>query len=237
MRGLERIALVVALALSPGLAGAQQVSVGAGSSMDLGSGAIDLGCSDLTVAGTLSGGSVGFDQARDVTIDPTGVLNGGSAALRVAGDWDNSGTFNGDSSTVHLIDGCGLLSGTVAGSTTFASLDITTQSAKQVSFEAGGTTTVTGALDLHGQVGTLLKIRSTTGGIAAFLVSQGTASTNSVDIEDNDATGGNSILLGSNSVKGLNTPGWELAALVPLLTPLGYGALALVVFWAGRRRL
>ncbi len=83
----------VALTLSAP-APAAQVTVGSGSSVDLGTGSLDLGCADLTVAGTMAAGTVGFDQARDVTIDPTGVVNGNSATLEVAGDWDNAGTFN-----------------------------------------------------------------------------------------------------------------------------------------------
>jgi hypothetical protein len=38
----------------------------------------------------------------DITIDATGVLNGGSASLRVHGNWINSGTFNAQTGTVVL---------------------------------------------------------------------------------------------------------------------------------------
>ena len=47
------------------------MTVGSGSSLDLGTGSLDLGCAALTVGGTLSAGTVGFDAARDVTIDPS----------------------------------------------------------------------------------------------------------------------------------------------------------------------
>ncbi len=89
-------------------ASAAQLTVGAGASVDLGTGSLDLGCADLTVGGTLSAGTSGFSQARDVTIDPSGLVNGNSATLEVAGDWDNSGTFNAGTSTVKMVDGCSL---------------------------------------------------------------------------------------------------------------------------------
>ena len=60
-------------------------------------------------------GTAGFSQARNVTIHPSGLVNGNSATLEVAGDWDNAGTFNAGTSTVQLMDGCGLLSAVVPG--------------------------------------------------------------------------------------------------------------------------
>ena len=87
------LAAAAILAVATG-ASAGQLSVGSGASVDLGAGSLALGCANLSVAGTMAAGTVGFDQARDVTIDPSGVLNGESATLQVAGDWDNAGTFN-----------------------------------------------------------------------------------------------------------------------------------------------
>ena len=73
------------------------------SMIDLGSASIDLGCSSLVVAGTLSlGAGFGIDNARDVTISNGGVLNGEMAALSVTGDWtkDAGGSFNAGVGTV-----------------------------------------------------------------------------------------------------------------------------------------
>ena len=86
MRRAALVGLAVAVGLTlaaPGMAAS--VNVGSGSSLNLGTGSLNLGCADLSVAGTMDAGTVGFDQARDVTI--TGVLNGDSATLEVAGDW------------------------------------------------------------------------------------------------------------------------------------------------------
>ncbi len=163
MRRATFAAAAVFLALAMG-ASAGGVKDGYGASIDLGTGSLDLGSADLTVAGTLSPGTAGFTQARDVTIDPTGLVNGNSATLQVAGDWDNAGTFNAGTSTVQMVDGCGLLSAVIAGDTTFANLDMTTTSGFLYSFTSGSTQTVTSSLTLLGDTGNLLTIRSTLDG-------------------------------------------------------------------------
>ena len=43
--------------------------------------------------------------------------------------------------------------------------------------------------------------------------------------------------LGSDSVKGSNTPGWQASAMVPLLPPAALAALALGLAGWGRRAL
>ncbi len=144
------------------------VTVGSGSTVDLGTGSLDLGCADLTVTGTMAAGTVGVDQARDVTIDPSGLLNGESATLEVAGDWDNSGTFTAGTSTVQLVDGCGLLSATIAGDSTFANLAMTTATGKLLTFTSGSTQTVTGGLTVAGASGDRLTIRSSVDGMSAM---------------------------------------------------------------------
>ena len=80
-----KVALAVLLLLPlPALAG--NVTVGTGSSIDLGTGSLALGCADLDVLGTMSAGTVGFTQGRDVTITPSGVLNGNAATLQLSGE-------------------------------------------------------------------------------------------------------------------------------------------------------
>ena len=212
---MSRAALAAAAALAlvsaaPNSAAAAELTVGSGSTWDLGTGQLDLGCTDLRVGGTFSAGTVGFLQGRDVAIDPGGVVNGNSATLALAGDWDNAGTFNAGTSTVQMVDGCSLLSAVIAGNTTFANLQMTTASGFQRSFTAGSTQTVTSSLQLVGVSGNLLKVRSTLGGSAAFLNVSGTSSANYADVQDSDATAGNDLALALNSIKGTNTPGWTI---------------------------
>ena len=231
-RAFLAVAALLTLATA---ASAGQVTVGSGSSVDLGTGSLDLGCADLSVAGTMAAGTVGFDQARDVTIDPSGVLDGESATLEVTGDWDNAGTFNAGTSTVQLVDGCGLASAVVAGDTTFANLEMTTTSGFLYRFTSGSTQTVTSSLALLGAVANLLTIRSTLDGSEAFLDLQGTQSVSSVDVKDNHAIG-NPIPLPADSVNSGNALGW-IAVVIPALPLAGVIGVALAFLWGGRRWL
>ena len=219
----------------PALAG--KVTVDSGASLDLGAGSMALGCADLDVLGILSAGTVGFTQGRDVTITPGGVMNGNSATLQLSGDWDNTGTFVPGTSSVRIADGCGLLSGVINGNTTFSSLELSTTSGKQVSFAAGSTQSIAGSFVVGGASGNLLKIRSTVGGTVAFLNVQSSSSATYVDVQDNDASFGNPILLGSESLKGPNTPGWLSTESIPLLPPLAGVALLTAMLALARRRL
>jgi hypothetical protein len=211
--------------------------VGAGSSLDLGTGSLDLGCADLVVEGTLEAGTGVIDWAQDVSIG--GTLNGESAILYVTGDWNNSSTFDAGRSSVRFVDGCGLSSSsaTVSGNSSFFDLDMTTSTGKLIAFAAGSTTTVTNYLTLAGAPGNRLQIRSTVDGSEAYLDVQGSGGGDFVDVDDNDATAGNPILLGPNSVTGSNTPGWDYAPLVPALNLAGLVVLVLAVLWGGRRAL
>jgi hypothetical protein len=216
---------------------AGEFRVGAGATVSLGTGSIDFGCSDVGILGTLAAGEVGFRAARDLIIAGSGLLDGEAGVLEVAGDWDNAGTFNAGTSRVKLGDGCGLLSASVYGDNAFADLEITSDSGKLYRFAGGSTQTVSSSLTLLGAPGSRLQIRSTIPGTAAHLLVTGSSSADFVDVRDNDASGGNEIALGLNSVKGPNTPGWSYATLIPALGPPGLLLLALAFVWRGRRAL
>jgi hypothetical protein len=218
-------------------AAAAELTVGSGASFDLGTALLDLGCADLKVGGTLSAGAVGFDAARDLVIDPGGVLNGDSALLEVTGDWNNAGSFSAGTSTLRLSDGCGVTSAIVSGNTSFANLEMTTTSGKRWSFAAGTTQTVASALTLLGASGNLLEIRSTSAGSVAFFNLLGSQIGDFVDVEDNDATAGVPINVGPNSIVGSNTPGWTIGITVPLLSLLGLLVLAVLLLGSARHGL
>jgi hypothetical protein len=220
---------------SPAAAGTFEV--GNGSSLDLGTGSLALGCADLNVLGGMTAGTVGFSQARDVTIGPAGSLNGSSATLELSGDWDNMGSFVAGTSTVRMVDGCGLLSSVVNGDSAFHDLEIVTEAGKQLTFTAGSTQTVAGAFSATGAAGNLLEIRSSVGGSAAFLNAGGGASASYVDVEDNNALGGGNIPLDANSLKGPNSLGWLLTPAIPLLPPLAIALLGGALLLVARRRL
>jgi hypothetical protein len=125
----------------------------------------------------------------------------------------------------------------ILGKTSFYELEIESASGRQVTFEAGTTQFVTNAFTVAGVDGNRVKIRSSVGGEAAYLNVTGVPSAAWVDVQDNDASTGNAIPLDSGSVKGSNTPGWQLSAVVPLLPPLALGALALGLALSARRAL
>ena len=197
--GAAAATLVVLVTVASGA----NVTIGAGSSLDLGSGLLDLGCADLTVAGTLSAGTVGFSSARDVTIEPAGVLNANSATLEVAGDWGNTGTFNAGTSSVNFVDGCGVSLATLSGGTSFSTLALTTATGKTYQLEAGSTQTIGVALSLSGTAGNLLTLRSTSPGSAATLDVQGSGTGDFLDVADLHFTP-NPIVFGPNSTVGSN---------------------------------
>ena len=75
------IAAALILPLATG-ASAAELAVGSGSTLDMGTGSLDLGCADLTVMGTLSAGTSGLTGARDVTIGSGGPSPATPASLR-----------------------------------------------------------------------------------------------------------------------------------------------------------
>lgn len=68
------------------------LNVGSGAVMSLGSGALDLGCSDINIAsaGTLRLDSAPVTGVRNVTIQGAGVLDFGTGSITVAGSFTNN---------------------------------------------------------------------------------------------------------------------------------------------------
>lgn len=130
--------------------GASGLSIGASSTVKLGEAPLALACNDLQ-------------------IEPAGTLQAQASTIRLAGNWDNRGTFDAGIGTVLFEDGCVANLSTIGGSSTFFDLQIMTSTGKTVQFEAGATQTVLDSLTLTGAPGNLLVIRSSTPGQQAFL--------------------------------------------------------------------
>jgi hypothetical protein len=122
---------------------------------------------DLTLAGSgnWSAGDA-LDIDHDLTVGAT--LTAPSSTLTLAGDFTNDGTFTHNSGTVTL-DGT---SQALNGSTAFYNLSKTVSSADTLTFAAGDTQTVAGALSLRGAAGALLSLRSDTPGSRWYIVPQ-----------------------------------------------------------------
>ncbi len=76
--------------------------------MNLASGTVDLACTDLIVAGTLQIASGSVLNARHVTIQAGGTIDGGTGILAVGGNWANTGQFIPGTSQVRFRDLCSL---------------------------------------------------------------------------------------------------------------------------------
>jgi hypothetical protein len=237
LRNLPAIALGAVVLLMAAPVGAAGVTVGAGSSLALGSTSLDLGEHDLTVAGSFDAGTGLVDRVRDVTIQGGGSFDAGAATIQVCGNWSNGGTFTRGTSLVRFVDGCGRTSASILGTSTFYDLELTTSTAKIWALQEGLTTTVMNSLSLSGAPGQRLRLQSTVDGSEAYLNLQGTQSVSYVEVKDNWATG-NPLELGPESAKLGNTNGWVwILAQVPALGALGLALLVLAMFWTGRRML
>jgi hypothetical protein len=203
----------------------QGVSVPSGAQFSVGAGSLDLGCGDLSVAGTFSLNTGSAVTVRDVAIN-SGTINGGSGTLSLSGNWTNLGQFNAQSSSVQIVDGCGTTASALTGNTTFASLAVSSASGKQLTVASGSTQTFSDSLSLSGVSGNRLLLRtSQPGTTAAFNLLAGASDTISwLDVQDIDASGGQAIAPGSpasfNSVDSGNNSNWFVAVMnaIPVTT-------------------
>jgi hypothetical protein len=191
-----------------------QVEVGAGSTLDLGTGTLEQGCSDLVVAGTVSLSMGELSGIGSLSIAPGGLLEGDAGQISWSGDWDDAGQLAAGSSTASWVDGCGVATSTMSAGEAFHSLALLTSQGREVRFGSGQVTTVEQSFTAAGAPGGLLRIRSTTPGSAAQLGlgASATQSVSDVDVADNHAAprtlGFPGPAADYGSVKGPNSLGW-----------------------------
>ena len=154
-------------------------------------GQTDMACTDVVVAGTLNVNSGGLVNVRHVTIQAGGVIDGGSGAIQLGGNWSNGGTFTPGTSTVRFNDLCGLTSATVNGSTSFFNARFVTSTGKSYVFGVGTTQTIAGLLEIAGTTPNPIQFRSGTPGQVASinLLNAGTQQIQHVGVTDVWATG------------------------------------------------
>ena len=210
--------LLAATLLTPAFALAQTIAISSGSQFSLGSGSLSAGCGDLAVAGTLSIDSGSANNIRNVAISP-GTINGGSGQINLSGDWVNQGTFNAQTGTVQVTDGCGTTLSQLSGDTTFNRFVASTSSGKQLQPASGSTQTFAGGLTLNGTGPDKLLIRtSSAGATAAFTLNQGASqSISGINVQDIDSSAGKTIAPGPpksfNSVDAGNNNNWFISAI------------------------
>ncbi|MFT3790629.1 MAG: tail fiber domain-containing protein [Rudaea sp.] len=225
------------------------VTIGAGSSIDFADAAIDLGCSDLTVAGSASASSATLDGIASLALG--GSFAPGAARVSVGKDFSNGGTFIPGTSLVNFVDACGDGTSAITGATGFYDLVATSSAGKSLVFPVGATQSVAHALTLQGIAGNLLKIVSSAAGTQAQLnMASGAAQAIAyVSARDNQATGATiapgpaanyqSVDAGNlvNWFAAVLTPGGSATVPTPMLDPLVLSVLALALCaWAWRAR-
>ena len=125
---------------------------------------------------------------------PGGILNAGSSAISVVGNWSNSNGasgFSGGTSTVTFAPSGA--SATISGNTSFASFSCLAASAgKTLFFTAGTTQTVTGTFTITGAAGGQISLLSTsTTPWNLSLSTTGTGAVTWAEIQNSTATGTN----------------------------------------------
>ena len=231
------------------------ITVPAGGTLSLAGGAMSLGCTDLTVGGSLQVDSAFVTNVHNVTIQPgtspDGTLDGGSGSITLAGNWSNGGTFIPGTSSIFFVDNSGCATNSVlSGNTTFYNLSLVSSVGKAYTFTAGDTQAILNALTIQGTAASPIQIDSGVPGSPGFikLAQGGTQSIANVEVSDNWATGQPLAPLLTNDGGTGDARGWfglplNLNVAVPALTAGSIGLLALIItgfgilFAPGRTRI
>lgn len=160
-----------------------------GGLISLGSGGLDLGCTDLVVGGTLQTNSAPVTNVRHLTIQNGGLLDAGSSSISVGGNWSNSGAFTAGTSQVTFSDICGVGPATISGNTTFYDVSFVSSTGKTWQFASGSTQTVQHLLNIQGTAPNPLQFRSTVPGQMAFIALAGGQTIAHVGVTDVWASG------------------------------------------------
>jgi hypothetical protein len=133
---------------------------------------------------------------------------GSGKTFNVSGNFatDSESNFSANGGTVTL-NGA---SQVISGNNTFYNLKKSSSSAPTLSFEAGATQTVGGALMLAGTAGHELKLRSTISGSSWLIHLSGTATASYLNVQDSTNTG--ALIEAANSTDNGNNSGWSFVA-------------------------
>jgi len=182
-------------------------------------GNINLGCTNLDLQGSLSVNSGQLSQATNVGIVAPGVLDGGTGAISVGGNWNNSGTFIPGTSTVTFVDGCTAAPAQLTGDTTFFNLTLISANGRTFTFPTGSHITVTGTLTLQGAPGFPIQLTSSSGQ-TAFI-----------------ALGPNAHVVSSNANVPANVQIGTVVTSIPTLSQYGLIILALLLASMAAQRI
>lgn len=167
---------------------AAAIVIGEGSSVDFADNTVDLGCSNLTIAGSATASAASFTSVADLQLG--GSFAPGASQISLGGNFSNAGSFVPGSSQVAIIDACGGGTSQLSGATSFYDFVVATSAGKQVLFPAAVTQSVEHSLTLQGAPGHLLNVASTAAGQQGVLaLANGAAQTiDYVNARDNRAS-------------------------------------------------
>jgi len=219
-----------------------QVTIPPASAIQLAGGKLNLNGADLQISGTLSIGPGLVTNANNITIAAGGLLDAGSGAINLSGNWSDLGSFIAGTSLVNFIDG-GAIQAIFAGATTFYSASFSSTTGKNYLFPVGLTQTFTHSLTILGTAAQGIQFRSTAAGQAAFVNLQpsGTQNIDFVGVSNVHATGQPLAPTQTNDGGTGDAIGWfgllavAVAAVpAPLLSPLGLLLLGLLLMGLSR---
>lgn len=158
-------------------------------------------------------------NAKDIDIGALGILVANNSALTISRNWTNSGTFTAGGSTVTLNSGNTAI---ISGTTNFNNLTITHTSAKEVNFPTSTITEVSGAFNVTGNTGQLIKLWSITNDVKWKFKPTGTAIVSYADVKDGGCESGSIDINTPNSLNsGNNDFCWKFGITPTLSFSLG----------------
>lgn len=161
-------AAAVVLLLHPALAAADFI-VPANAIGSINGGTLNLGCTDLIVAGTLQLGGGQVLNVRNVTIQGGGTIDGGSGVIQVSGNWTASGSFTSRTGEVDFRDLCSAGPASISGNTTFFRASFVSMTSKNYTFAVGSTQKILSVLEISGSAPNPIQFESATPGQVAFI--------------------------------------------------------------------
>ncbi|MEO8672994.1 MAG: hypothetical protein ABI411_16880 [Tahibacter sp.] len=182
---------VAASAMFSGQLAVADIVIPAGAQWRVGDGAVKAGGADLRVAGQMQVQTGDVLGLRHLDVQPGGSVDNGSGVIQLAGDWRNAGNFTGASGGVQFVDGLGLTTAQVTGSSAFFDVSFLSSIGKRYVFVVGSVQSVAGLLGISGVTGAPIQFASSTAGQFASidLLPSGTQNIAHIGVSDVHAVG------------------------------------------------
>jgi len=221
---------------------ASTISIGEGSSIQLGTSDLISDTLEISNLGELSWGS-GNHQILDFFNLTSGISSAQSSTISLSQDWHNEGVFNAGTSTVHFIDLQPL--SRITGMSDFYELVATTATLKTIEFKELTRQNIESNLIFTGSPGNLLNITSSSSSKQAYL---GLDLNASQTVDYVNVTNNHSVLQqiapgiadSFNSIQGTNARGWfgtPLAFQVPTLNQFSILLLLLITLLITKKNI